>query len=124
MNSGLSTLVLDGIEVNCVIGDYPEERSREQRLVVDVELDVDLAAAAVSDELADTVDYAALAQSVRDVLRAAKCRLIERAASLVLAECLRDGRVREARVVVSKAGAVEGLRGASVRMRGRGAGLA
>ena len=102
-------LRLNGIEVDCVIGDRPDERDRVQRLVVDVELDVP-DAAAETDELADTVDYAALSERIRAALVAAKCRMIERAAKVVY-DALP---VRGAKVIVTKAGAVPGLASASV----------
>lgn len=111
-----SRLVLNGIEVNCIIGDMPEERKTEQTLCVDAELELDLGAAAASDCLADSVDYALLASAIRAALRAAKCRLIERAASIALDECMRDGRVKSAKVSVVKSGAVPGLRSAAVEM--------
>ena len=116
MAMGSSRLVLKGIEVKCIIGDLPEEREKEQTLLVDAELDLDLAAAAASDRLADSVDYATLAAAIRDALRAAKCRLIERAASIALDECMRDGRVKSAKVSVVKSDAVPGLRSAAVEM--------
>ena len=107
-------LRLNGIEVACVIGDLPEERQREQRLVVDATLELDLSAAAASDVLADTVDYAALTRRIRERLRGAKCRLVERAAALVLEECLADSRVAQASVAVRKSGCVPGLASAEV----------
>ena len=103
------TLRLNGIEVDCVIGELPDERERLQRLLVDVELELP-PAAAETDSLSDTVDYAALAGRIRAALVAAKCRMIERAAKVVY-DCLPT---REARVVVTKAGAVPGLASASV----------
>ena len=105
-------LELLGLEVACVIGDLPEERGREQRLLVDVSLACDLAAAGTSDDLRDTVDYAALAAAIRTALRAARCRMIERAAECVARVCLDDPRVRSVRVRVEKRGAVPGLRAA------------
>ena len=114
-------LELCGLEVACVIGDLPEERGREQRLTVDVSLALDLSAAAASDALADTVDYAALAEAIRAALRQARCHMIERAAGCVARVCLADPRVAEVRVRVEKAGAVAGLRAAAVEItRGRG----
>ena len=109
MGDRVVKLRLNGIEVDCVIGDRPDERDRVQRLVVDVELDVP-DAAAETDELADTVDYAALSERIRAALVAAKCRMIERAAKVVY-DALP---VREAKVIVTKAGAVPGLASASV----------
>lgn len=105
-------LRLDGLEVDCVIGDLPEERGRPQRLLVDVELEVP-DEAAESDEIADAVDYAALAESIRSALVDAKCRLIERAAKVVRDVCLADPRVGAARASVTKAGAVPHLASAT-----------
>jgi dihydroneopterin aldolase len=110
----LDVLRLNGIEVACIIGDLPEERQREQRLVVDAALELDLSAAAASDALADTMDYAALTRRIRERLRGAKCRLVERAAALVLEECLADSRVMRATVAVRKSGCVPGLASAEV----------
>ena len=107
-------LRLNGIEVACIIGDLPEERQREQRLVVDATLELDLSAAAASDALADTMDYAALTRRIRERLCGAKCRLVERAAALVLEECLADARVLRATVAVRKSGCVPGLASAEV----------
>ncbi len=120
----MDSLRLNGIEVLCIIGDLPEERLREQRLLVDATLELDLSAAAASDSLADTVDYAALSRRIRETLRSAKCRLVERAAKLAADECLADARVVRATVSVRKCGSVPGLSSAEVavsRMRGEAA---
>ena len=110
----MDRLRLNAIEVLCIIGDLPEERIREQHLEVSVELTLDLAGAAASDDLADTIDYATLSRRVREILRAAKCRLVERAAGLVAAECLIDARVQSVTVTVRKSGSVPGLGSAEV----------
>ena len=110
------TVELNGLAVDCVIGDLPEERTREQRLVVDVAMEGDFSSAARSDDLSDTVDYAALAARIVAALRIAKCRLVERAAAVVAAECLADPRVARASVRVTKSGCVKGLDSASVRI--------
>ena len=110
----MDLLRLNGIEVPCIIGDLPEERLREQRLLVDVALELDLYVAATSDALSDTVDYAELANRIRTKLKTAKCRLVERAAALALDECLCDGRVARATVTVRKSGCVSGVSAAEV----------
>jgi len=114
-------LELCGLEVTCVIGDLPEERGREQCLKVDVSLACDLSAAGASDALCDTVDYAALVLSIREALRQSRCHMVECAAACVARVCLADARVTEARVRITKPGAVPGLREAAVEIvRGRG----
>lgn len=105
-------LELNGIEVDCIIGERQDERNRTQRLLVDVALKIG-DAAAESDELADTVDYAVLTEQVRAALVSAKCRMIERAAKVVHDLCSADSKVIAASVKVTKCGSVEHLSSAS-----------
>lgn len=106
-------LKLNGLDAECVIGERVDERNRLQRLRVDVELDVP-ETAAQTDELSDTVDYAALTERIRSALVAAKCKMIERAAKVVAEVCLADEKVATVRVSVVKAGSVPHLESAEV----------
>lgn len=114
MSSTSDRLALLGLEVRCVIGDLPEERGREQSLVMDVSLACDLSLAGAHDVLEETVDYAALAEAIRVDLQQARCRMIEHAAERVARVCLAQARVTEVTVHLEKAGAVSGLRAAAV----------
>ncbi len=105
-------LELNDIDVECIIGDLPDERTRLQRLRVDLALTIG-DAVATTDDLEDTVDYAALTDRVRVALMAARCRMIERAAKIVLDLCREDARVRHARVKVTKTGSVPHLESAT-----------
>ena len=107
------TLELNGLEVDCVIGERPDERTRTQRLRVDVALTIG-GEAAETDELADTVDYVALTEKIREALVAAKCKMIERAAKVVCDLCLADAKVSAAKVRVTKSGAIPHLESAAV----------
>ena len=62
-------LKLNGIEVLCVIGERADERNGLQKLRLDVELEIP-SAAADTDRLADTLDYADLARRIREIGRA------------------------------------------------------
>ena len=105
-------LELNGIDVDCIIGERPDERTRLQRLQVDVLLSIG-DRASETDELSDTVDYAAFTERIRAVLIAAKCRMIERAAKVVLDLCLADEKVSAAKVRVVKSGAIPHLESAA-----------
>jgi len=104
-------LRLNGIDVDCIIGDRSDERERLQTLRVDVELTVPDTAAG-TDELSDTVDYAALTERIRAALVVAKCRMIERAAKVVCETCLADVKVLFVRASVVKSGAIPHLESA------------
>ena len=112
----MDQLKLNGIEVECIIGDLPEERESEQKILVDVSLEMDLEEASISDKLDDTVDYALLVGEIREALEEARCRLLERAAGVVADVCLSDPRVESVTVGVRKFGSVSGLGSAEVRL--------
>ena len=86
-------------------------------------LAVDLRAAGRSDDLADTIDYAALAERLRAVAAASRFRLLEALAEALAAEALRDPRVGAAEIALRKPDAVpEALAEVRiVRRRGRAA---
>ena len=97
----------DRIELHCLRargfhGVLEHERRDGQDLVVDVALDVDTVAAAASDDLAQTVDYGALAESIAAVVSGEPLDLIETLAQRIADVCLRDARVRAVDVAVHK----------------------
>jgi 7,8-dihydroneopterin aldolase/epimerase/oxygenase len=65
-------------------------------------LDFDVATAAASDELADTVDYGTLAQNLARVVEGEPVNLLETLAERLAAVCLADERVAAATVTVHK----------------------
>ena len=78
------------LAVSAVIGVHPWEREIEQTLVVSVEMAADVAKAAASDDLADALDYSAVAETIAAVLRDGKFRLIETAAERVAGRLIAD----------------------------------
>lgn len=83
-------------------GVFQFEREQGQDFVVDVTLDLDLTAAARSDEVKDTVHYGELATALVDVVEGEPVNLIETLAARLLDVCLADGRVAAATVTVHK----------------------
>jgi dihydroneopterin aldolase len=87
------TVSIRDLGVAAVIGVHPWEREIEQTLVVSVEMvpeTADVRKAAASDDLADTLDYSAVAETIAAVLREGKFRLIETAAERVAGRLLAD----------------------------------
>jgi dihydroneopterin aldolase len=69
---------------------------------VDAELAVDLTSAAVSDDLAATVDYGEVARRIVEIGTEGRVNLIERLAGLIAQALLREFPVRQVRVRVRK----------------------
>ena len=94
---------LRDLRVTALVGILPEELERAQPLSVDVDVHVDLAAAAASDDLADAVDYGAVCDAVVSTLTSGHVGLLERLSHLVAEAVLAvDGRITAAEVVVRK----------------------
>jgi dihydroneopterin aldolase len=93
---------ISGLRELGVHGVLPEEQVRPQPFEVDVELVVDVSAAGASDDLDDTVDYAAVCEAVSRVVSSEQYRLLERLASRIAEVCRADPRVVSAIVEVRK----------------------
>jgi dihydroneopterin aldolase len=95
---------LRGLRASGVHGVLPEERTRAQPFELDLDLALDLAPSAASDQLADTVDYGAIAEIAAWVVSQSAPRdLLESLAGSVAAEVLAaDARIDAVTVTLRK----------------------
>ena len=113
------TVSIRDLRVSAVIGVYDWEREIEQTLVFAVDMAADVAQAAASDDIADAVDYSAVAQTVRAVVTQGRFQLIETAAERVAERLRADYRLGWIRVEVAKPLPGEGYTAAITVERGR-----
>jgi 7,8-dihydroneopterin aldolase/epimerase/oxygenase len=109
VNAPLDVVALRGLRVRGHHGVLPEERRDGQVFVVDAALSLDTRPAAVSDDLADAVNYAELAERLAAVVSGPPVDLIETLAARLVEVCLADARVARAEVTVHKPEAPVGL---------------
>lgn len=93
---------LRGLKIHGNHGVFDFERANGQEFLVDVALEVDASAAARSDDIADTVDYGALATKIADIVGGDPVNLIETLADRIARACLDDPRVQAVSVSVHK----------------------
>ena len=99
----LDRISLKGVRARGFHGVFDSERVDGQEFVVDVDLGViSVAKAAMTDELAHTVDYGAVAQEVVSAVEGPPMNLIEKLAVLIAERCLTFDHVRAVRVTVHK----------------------
>lgn len=72
------------LEISCVLGVNPEERERNQRVVVSVEFEYDAEAAARRDDIRDAINYDRVVRMVREHMSWQKYGLMEAAASGII----------------------------------------
>jgi dihydroneopterin aldolase len=92
-------------------GDLAAERELGARFSVDLEIGLDLARAAGSDDVAQSVDYVHVYQLVREVVEEQQHRLLESIAETIAAQVLGLPRVEEVTVRVGKTPPVRGAFG-------------
>ena len=93
---------LRGLTVRGHHGVLDHERRDGQDFVVDITVWMDLALAAVSDDLADTLDYGVLAERAAGIVSGPARNLIETVAGEVADDVMRDDRVFAVEVSVHK----------------------
>lgn len=93
---------LRGLRIRGRHGVFEHERIDGQEFVIDAVLSVDVSDAADSDDLADTVDYGALAHRIAAIVEGEPVNLIETLASRIADTCLEDPRVESVEVRVHK----------------------
>ncbi|HZN74433.1 MAG TPA: dihydroneopterin aldolase [Micromonosporaceae bacterium] len=95
-------ITLTGLRARGHHGVYDFERAQGQEFIVDVALEVDVAAAAASDDVADTVHYGELADRLVAIVNGPPVRLIETLADKLASMCLADPKVAAVTVTVHK----------------------
>jgi dihydroneopterin aldolase len=93
---------LRGLRVRGHHGVFDHERRDGQDFVVDVTVWMDLAAAAASDDLADTLHYGELAQRAAEIVGGEPCDLIETVSARIAEDVMTDDRVQAVEVVLHK----------------------
>lgn len=83
-------------------GVFDHERRDGQDFVVDITVWMNLSPAAVSDDLADTMDYGVLAQRAADIVAGPPRQLIETVVGEIADDVMRDERVEAVEAVVHK----------------------
>ena len=107
-------IFLRGLTAECVIGFIDWERRVKQTVVVDLELPVDCRAAAVSDDVADTVDYKKVSKRVLAFIEASEFMLVETLAQRLAMLILEEFPIEWLRLSINKPGAIRNSRDVGV----------
>ncbi len=110
----MDKIFLQGITANCVVGVWEWEKSITQKIIVDLELATDIAKAAASDDLADTLDYKGVADRVIEMLEASRFDLIETMAEETAKLLMQEFAIKWVKVRIDKGGAVKNVKNVGI----------
>ena len=102
------------LKVDTVVGIYDWERRIRQHVTLDLDMAWDVARAARTDKIGDTLDYKAVAKRVSHFVAAAEFGLVETLAEKVAELVMQEFGVRWVKVVLNKPGAVSGSKSVGV----------
>ena len=97
-----SQIVIERLECEGYCGVERAERERPQKLAIDLDLEFPTGQAAETDNLAQTVDYAAVAERVVALVSRQHCRLLENLAERIAAMLFADFPIERVRIWLRK----------------------
>ena len=112
----MDKIFLDELKIDTIIGIWDWERKIRQTVVVDLEMSADIAKAAATDEVVDTLNYKAVAKRLQAFVGDSSFQLVETLAENI-ARIIRDEfDVAWVRVKVHKPGAIRGSKDVGVEI--------
>ncbi len=110
----MDKIFLNELKIDTVIGLWEWERRIRQTVVVDLEMSADVAKAAATDDVADTLNYKSIAKRVQEFVSESSFKLVETLAEHIAAIIRDEFDVAWVLVRVNKPGAIRGSRDVGV----------
>jgi dihydroneopterin aldolase len=110
----MDIIFIRDLRIDTVIGIYAWERSIRQTVRLDLEMGTDIARAAATDRIEDTLNYKAVAKQVIAFVEQSDFQLVETLAERVAELIQREFQVPWLRLTLNKGGAVRGAQGVGV----------
>lgn len=115
----MDKIFIKGLKAQAIVGVHDWERQLPRPLLFDLELGVDIQAAASSDQVRDAVDYSAVAETVVRMSGERQPALLETLAETLARELFRQFPILSLRLVVHKPGAVASTQSVGVEIERR-----
>ena len=110
----MDIVFLRGLRIETVIGIYDWEKEIKQPVVLDIEMAGDIARAAASDKIEDTLDYKAISKRLKQFVSESRFELVETLAERCAAIIREEFGVPWVRLTLNKTGAVTDADGVGV----------
>jgi dihydroneopterin aldolase len=114
--NAVDRVLIEALAVETVIGVYDWERNIRQRLVIDLEMATDIRLAAADDDLAHTLDYAAISARIQTFAAASHFELVETFAERLAALLREEFGIPWLSMTLRKPGAVPEAAAVGVRI--------
>ncbi len=110
----MDKIFLTELKVDTIIGIWDWERKIRQTVVIDLEMSADIARAAATDSVDDTLNYKDVAKRIQQFVEDSSFQLVETMAERIAAIVREEFDVDWVKVRVNKPGAIRGSRDVGV----------
>jgi len=110
----MDIIYLTELEIKTIIGIYDWERTTKQTISLDIEMATDIAKAAASDAINDTLNYKAVAKRLIEYVEGSEFQLIETLSERISDIIMNEFSVPWLKLRVSKPGAIRGSKNVGV----------
>lgn len=112
----MDKIFLEELKVDTIIGIWEWERKIRQTVIIDLEMSADIARAAASDDVADTLNYKSVAKRIQGFVADSSFQLVETLAERIAGIIRDEFEVAWVRVKLHKPGAIRGSRDVGVEI--------
>lgn len=112
----MDIIFLRGVELKTWLGVYEWEQQLPQTVLLDLEFALPDSAAAASDHLSDTVDYAQVVERLREVFSTQKFALIEALAEAIAELIFREFSIAYLKLSLTKQGILKGVANVGIQI--------
>ena len=110
----MDKIFLRELKIDTIIGIWEWERRIRQTVVIDLEMSADIAKAAATDEVADTLNYKLVAKRIQGFVADSSFQLVETLAERIAGIIREEFDVAWVKVCVNKPGAIRGSKAVGV----------
>ena len=112
----MDKIFIHALKTETIVGIFDWERQVKQTVVMDIEFSADIAKAALSDSIDDTLNYKGVAKRVLALVEESSFHLVETLAEHVAMLILEEFGVSCVSITLSKPGAIRGSRDVGVML--------
>ena len=110
----MDRIFLSEMKIDTTVGIWEWEKRIKQQVIIDIEMSADIKKAAATDQIEDTLNYKAVAKSVRKLVEESSFQLVETMAEKISELVIGEHNVSWVKVRVSKPGAIRGSKGVGI----------
>ena len=112
----MDKIFLDELKIDTIIGIWDWERKVRQTVIIDLEMSADIAKAAASDSVEDTLNYKSVAKRVQQFVGDSSFQLVETLAERIAGIIRDEFDVAWVKVRVHKPGAIRGSKDVGIEI--------